>query len=166
MKTKIFTASVLLAAALFVFTGCSCPINSGSSSGSSQGKAAAQSMSGGTASAAKGQAAEQDHGMAEYHKISQQEAKARMTKNPQVIIVDVRTLGEYKDGHIPKAIVIPNESIKDQPPQELPDKKAEILVYCRSGHRSSQAAHKLVEMGYTQVYDFGGINTWPYEVVK
>jgi len=89
-----------------------------------------------------------------------------MTKNPKVIILDVRTPQEYKDGHIDKAINVPNEDINTTPPKELPDKNAEILVYCRSGHRSKQASDKLVKMGYTNIYDFGGINTWTYGTVK
>ncbi len=103
---------------------------------------------------------------AEYHKITQEQAKERMTKNPKAIILDVRTPQEYKDGHIDKAINVPNEDINTTPPKELPDKNAEILVYCRSGHRSKQASDKLVKMGYTNIYDFGGINTWTYGTVK
>jgi len=103
---------------------------------------------------------------AQYHKISPQEAKERMDKNAKVIILDVRTKGEYAEGHIKNAILVPNESIGTEPPKELPDKNAEILVYCRSGNRSRQASEKLVKMGYTNVYDFGGVNTWTYGLVK
>ena len=110
-----------------------------------------------------------DKGMAsgaQYHKITPQEAKERMEKNPKAVILDVRTKGEYAEGHIKNAILVPNESIGSEPPKELPDKNAEILVYCRSGNRSRQASEKLVKMGYTQVYDFGGVNTWTYGLVK
>jgi phage shock protein E len=100
-----------------------------------------------------------------YHKISQEDAKARMDKNAKVVIVDVRSPGEFKDGHIKNAINIPLESINSEP-KELPDKNAEILVYCHSGRRSKLASDKLVELGYKGIYDFGGINTWKYEVVK
>jgi phage shock protein E len=103
---------------------------------------------------------------AQYHKISPQEAKDRMEKNAKVIILDVRTKGEYTEGHIKNAINVPNESITTQQPQELPDKNAEILVYCHSGNRSRQASEKLVKMGYTKIYDFGGVNTWTYGLVK
>ena len=97
--------------------------------------------------------------------ISAQEAKARMDKGG-VIIVDVRTQAEYDSGHIPGAIVIPNETIGSSRPSQLPDLNAEILVYCRSGARSRNASGKLAELGYTAIYDFGGIMSWPYEVVK
>lgn len=83
----------------------------------------------------------------------------------EVIIVDVRTAEEFASGHIQNAINIPVESISAEP-AELSDKDATILVYCRSGNRSEQASRKLVELGYTQIYDFGGIIDWPYEVVQ
>ena len=96
-----------------------------------------------------------------YHKISASKAKTMMEEGG-VIIVDVRTQAEYDEGHIANAILIPNETIGSTQPSLLPDKDAVILVYCRSGNRSKQAADKLVAMGYTKVYDFGGIIDWPY----
>ncbi|KAF0091247.1 MAG: rhodanese-like protein [Fusobacteria bacterium] len=102
----------------------------------------------------------------EYRKITPQEAKVRMDSGDELIIVDVRTEAEFKSGHIANAILIPNESIGKTRPVLLPDLDAEILVYCRSGNRSAQAAKKLIALGYTKVYDFGGITSWPYEVVK
>lgn len=102
----------------------------------------------------------------EYRKITPQEAKARIDSGDEVIIVDVRTEDEFKSGYIPNAILIPNESIGKTRPVLLPDLDAEILIYCRSGNRSAQAANKLIAMGYTKVYDFGGINDWPYNIVK
>ena len=99
-----------------------------------------------------------------YHKITAQVAK-EMMDTQEVIVVDVRTQAEYNEGYIPNAILIPNESI-DGEPKELTDKNATILVYCRSGNRSAQAAKKLVDLGYTNVYDFGGIIDWPYEIVN
>ena len=102
----------------------------------------------------------------EYRKISAQDAKARIDSGDEVIIVDVRTEEEYESGHIPDAVLIPNETITNKKPEQLPDLDAEILVYCRSGNRSAQAAKKLIAMGYTNVYDFGGILDWPYEIVK
>lgn len=102
---------------------------------------------------------------AEYQKISAADAKARIDSGDPVIILDVRTQDEYDAGHIAGAILVPNETILDTTPAELPDLNAEILVYCRSGNRSAQAAKKLIAMGYTNVYDFGGIIDWPYEVV-
>lgn len=97
-----------------------------------------------------------------YHKISAKEAK-EMMDTQDVIIVDVRTQEEYDEGYIENAILIPNESIENAP-SELPDKDAIILVYCRSGKRSKEAANKLVDLGYTNIYDFGGIIDWPYAI--
>ena len=102
---------------------------------------------------------------AEYHKISASDAKARLDSGDELILLDVRTKDEFDAGHIAGAVLLPNETIVDTPPESLPDLNAEILVYCRSGNRSAQAANKLVSMGYTNVYDFGGIIDWPYEVV-
>ena len=99
----------------------------------------------------------------EYHKITAEEAKNRMDSDDTIIILDVRTQEEYEESHIPGAILIPNESIGTEKQEQLPDMDQEILVYCRSGNRSAQAAKKLVEAGYTQIYDFGGIMDWPYE---
>lgn len=97
-------------------------------------------------------------------KINANKAK-EMMDTQEVVVVDVRTEAEYAEGFIPNAILIPNESI-DGAPVELVDKDAIILVYCRSGNRSAQAAKKLVDLGYTNVYDFGGILDWPYEIVN
>ena len=100
-----------------------------------------------------------------YTQISQDEAKQMMEQDGTQIIVDVRTQEEYDSGHIPGAICIPNESIGTEQPKELPDLDQVILIYCRSGNRSKQAAQKLFDMGYTNVYEFGGINDWTGEVV-
>ena len=100
-----------------------------------------------------------------YTQISQDEAKQKMEQDGTQIIVDVRTQEEYDSGHIPGAICIPNESIGTEQPKELPDLDQVILIYCRSGNRSKQAAQKLFDMGYTNVYEFGGINDWTGEVV-
>lgn len=102
----------------------------------------------------------------EYHQISQEEAMEMMKNESDYVIVDVRTMEEYLEGHIPDAICIPVESITNQQPSQLPDLNQTILVYCRSGNRSKQAAQKLLELGYSKIYEFGGINTWPGEIVK
>lgn len=107
-----------------------------------------------------------DHASAtSYTQISQTEAMERMTADDGHVIVDVRRQDEYDSGHIPGAILIPNESIGTERPKELPDLDQVILVYCRSGNRSKQAAQKLFDMGYTHVYEFGGINTWTGKIV-
>ena len=103
---------------------------------------------------------------AEYKKISAADAKARMDSGDEIVVLDVRTKEEFDAGHIAGAILVPNETISNRQPELLPDLGAEILVYCRSGNRSAQAAKKLIAIGYTNVADFGGIIDWPYEVVK
>ena len=95
--------------------------------------------------------------------ITSSQARAKMQANPNAIILDVRTQQEFYDERIPGAILLPEYAIRDTAADVLPDKHALILVYCRSGVRSNSAANALVEMGYTNVYDFGGINSWPYE---
>ena len=103
-----------------------------------------------------------------YQKITPQQAKARMAE-PGVIVLDVRMQQEYDAGHIANAVLLPLPLIEAGDAavaKALPDKDAEILVYCRSGRRSAIAVNALINMGYTNVLDFGGINDWPYEVVK
>ena len=100
-----------------------------------------------------------------WRQISQDEAMEMMRRSDGHVVVDVRRQDEYDAGHIPGAILIPNESIDTTPPDALPDRDQIILIYCRSGNRSKQAAQKLFDMGYTQVYEFGGINTWSGEIV-
>lgn len=99
-----------------------------------------------------------------FMQISQDEAKELMAKEEGYIILDVRTQSEYANGHIPGAICVPNEGISNVMPPELPDLDQLILVYCRSGNRSKQAAKKLAEIGYTNIREFGGINTWDGEI--
>ena len=82
------------------------------------------------------------------------------------IILDVRTKYEFKGGHIPGAVLLPNESIGKETIDILPDKDQIILIYCRSGRRSKEAAAKLVNLGYTNIYEFGGIIDWTYDIVK
>ena len=103
---------------------------------------------------------------ASYRQISMDEAIAMMESEIDYIILDVRTPEEFADRHIPDAINIPNETIGTEEIPELPDKAKLILVYCRSGNRSKQAANKLVGLGYTNIVEFGGINDWPGETVS
>ena len=100
-----------------------------------------------------------------YSTVPQVLAKEMMRADDSLVVVDVRTQEEYAEGHIPGAICVPNESIVDAQPEELPDLEQTILVYCRSGRRSKEAAQKLADMGYTNVYEFGGIIDWTGEVV-
>ena len=101
---------------------------------------------------------------ASYQQISQETAKEMMAKDDGHVIVDVRRQDEYDAGHIPGAILIPNESIGTSRPAELPDPDQIILIYCRSGNRSKQAAQKLADMGYKNIYEFGGIKTWTGDI--
>lgn len=102
----------------------------------------------------------------DYKIITQQEAKRMIDTEKDIIILDVRRQDEYDTEHIPNAVLIPNESIIDTRPAELDDLNQKILIYCRSGNRSKQAAQKLADMGYTNIYEFGGIITWEYDTVK
>ncbi len=149
---------ILIASSLVLLTACGA------------GKTDASQPVDGTKSAAK-----QTDGMTEtkntdaaasdaYHKITAEEAK-KMLDEGGVTLVDVRTEAEYKEKHIENALLIPNETITTEPSEELPDKSATVLLYCRSGRRSKEAADKLVAMGYEKVYDFGGIKDWPYDTV-
>ena len=101
-----------------------------------------------------------------YRQITMQEAVEMMEKEENYIILDVRTHEEFAAGHIPGAIVIPNETIGTEELPQLPDKDQLIMVYCRSGNRSKQASDKLVKLGYTNIVEFGGINSWPGETVS
>ena len=96
--------------------------------------------------------------------ITAEEAKEIMDTQEGYIILDVRTREEYEVGHIPGAILIPNDELEEKAAQMLPDKDQLILVYCRSGRRSKLAAEVLTELGYTNIREFGGIIDWPYEV--
>ena len=102
---------------------------------------------------------------AAYQKISAEEAYEMMASQ-EVVVVDVRTRKEYDGGHIENAVLVPSESIGSEMPEALPDKEATLLIYCRSGRRSKEAAQKLLSLGYQSVYDFGGVIDWPYELVK
>ena len=110
-----------------------------------------------------GQDKENDQG-AVYVNITAEEAKQIMDTEDGYIILDVRTQEEYDQGHIPGAILISHEEIAEKAEDVLTDKDQLILVYCRSGRRSKIAAEALVELGYTNIKEFGGIIDWPYEV--
>lgn len=141
--TKIISLSLILLAALSVFslTACSSP------------------------DPVPGPPVDGEGSIMSYKQISQEEAMQMMEKDDGHIIVDVRRQDEYAAGHIPGAVCIPNESIGTEKPEELPDLNQVILVYCRSGRRSKQASEKLLHIGYSNVYEFGGINTWTGEIV-
>lgn len=98
--------------------------------------------------------------------VSMNDIEKIMNENENYIILDVRTIEEYNDGHIPGAICIPNETIDENVVSKLPDKELLILIYCRSGNRSKQATKKLKDLGYLNLIEFGGIIDWPGEIEK
>ena len=101
-----------------------------------------------------------------YEQITPAEAKEIMDTEQNYIILDVRTEEEFAEGHIAGAILIPDYEITEKAESVLTDKDQQILVYCRSGRRSKNAASQLVKLGYSNVKEFGGIIDWPYEITK
>jgi len=97
--------------------------------------------------------------------ISPEKAKEIMDSEKNVIVLDVRREEEYANGHIEGAMLIPHVAIEEEAKSMLPNKEQKILVYCRSGYRSKLVENKLGNMGYTNVYEFGGILEWEYELV-
>ncbi len=112
-----------------------------------------------------GCSSQKDTSVPEYSKITAKEAKEMMDQDSAITVLDVRTEEEYNTGHIEGAILIPDTEILEKAEEILTDKSATILVYCRSGRRSALAAANLVELGYSKVYDFGGIIDWEYDTV-
>ena len=100
-----------------------------------------------------------------YRQINMDEAVEMMAEESGYIILDVRRPDEFAAGHIPNAINVPNETIGADEIPELPDKDQLIMVYCRSGRRSKEAAEKLLKLGYTNIVEFGGILDWKGEIV-
>ena len=100
-----------------------------------------------------------------YRQVTTAEAVNIMQTEEKYVILDVRTAQEFASGHIPGAVLLPNETIGTEDIPLLPDKDQLILVYCRSGNRSKQAAEKLAQLGYTNIVEFGGINSWTGEIV-
>jgi rhodanese-related sulfurtransferase len=94
--------------------------------------------------------------------ITPQEAKERMEQDPSIILVDVRGAEEYQEKHIPHSILIPLDTLEQSASERLPDRSAPIFVYCLSGRRSAAACDLLVKMGYTNIYNLGGLQNWPY----
>ena len=143
MKIKKIISILLLT---FLFTSCTGEQNSSST---------AQNTNSNTDSTVKA-----------YRQITMNEAASMMKSEKDYIILDVRRPDEFSAGHIPNAINVPNEIIGTSEISELPDKDQLILVYCRSGRRSKEASQKLVDLGYTNVVEFGGILDWSGETVK
>lgn len=98
-----------------------------------------------------------------YEKISPEDAKQVIDDKVPHTLLDVRSLSEYDEKHIPGALLIPSPELADRAASELPDPDMLILVYCQSGGRSKAACETLISLGYSYVKDMGGIDTWPYE---
>jgi len=101
-----------------------------------------------------------------YKRISAVEVRDLLNTDASATIVDVRTEWEYREQHIAGSLLVPLTAITQKAPVLLPNKQAAIIVHCQSGFRSRHAARQLLAMGYTQVYDLGGITSWPYGTVS
>ena len=101
-----------------------------------------------------------------YMNISHEKAKEMMENIGEFVLLDARSEEEFSEGHIPGAIVIPHDEISERAESEIPEKDVPVFVYCRSGRRSKIAAEELVSLGYSEIYEFGGIIDWPYEIEK
>ena len=178
---KISSVLITLLLILSLFAGCGTATPSGDTNGSS-GDINLNSNSRSGTNSNLSQNPESNLPKGTYVQIKMDDAIRMMESEDDYVILDVRTEAEFSEGHIPGAICIPNEDIQainiqvDESDKSLiedslsvrglSDKNQIILVYCRSGNRSKQAAQKLADMGYTQVYEFGGIRDWPGEIVK
>ena len=167
---RIIKILTLTAALAILLCGCSQPAenasaantgNAAQAASNSAGNAAPSTNTANTSPANSGAQTKQS-----YTQIDQETAAKMMSAGDGHVVVDVRRQDEYDAGHIPGAILIPNESIGTERPKELADLGQTILIYCRSGNRSKQAAEKLAAMGYTNIYEFGGIIDWKGEIVK
>ena len=104
---------------------------------------------------------------ASYQQITAEEAKSMMEEQPDAVILDVREQDEYDAGHIPGAVLLPVGTINQETAASaILEKDTVVLVFCRSGNRSKTASQALADLGYTQIYEFGGIKDWPYEVER
>ena len=109
----------------------------------------------------------EEENTASYQQITAEEAKSMMDEQPHAVVLDVREQDEYDAGHIPSAVLLPIGTINEETAASvIPGKDTVVLVYCRSGNRSKTASQALVDLGYTQIYEFGGIKDWPYEVER
>jgi rhodanese-related sulfurtransferase len=101
-----------------------------------------------------------------YTNLKQEEAKKNLAADKSIVLLDVRTPEEYAVGHIPGSILIPLDTLENEAEKKLTDKDATIYIYCRSGNRSASASEILADLGYKNIYNIGGIATWPYETEK
>ena len=99
-------------------------------------------------------------------RLTPSEAQAVMASDASFVLLDVREASEFEEGHIPGAVLIPLNTLGERAPLEILDKDTQIIVYCRSGRRSAEAAQLLTELGFQHVFDLGGILDWPYEIIR
>jgi rhodanese-related sulfurtransferase len=99
-------------------------------------------------------------------KITPAEAKERLAKDKSIVLLDVRSPQEYKQGHIPKSISLPLDKLQNKVEKVVPNKDTEVFVYCLSGSRASSACSIMKQLGYTNVSNLGGITSWPYGIIK
>jgi len=99
----------------------------------------------------------------DYGRLTAKQAHEKLQEDEEILLVDVRTPEEYQQQRIPDAILLPLADIKEKAEETLPDKDAVVFLYCRSGNRSDNAAALLTKMGYSEIYDIGGIIDWPFE---
>ena len=166
---SLLAAFAISSTLLISCTGSGASIDSSSSSAAATSSDAANASSAATSAAtstsassdAANSAASTNAPAGGYQRVSGAEAAKIMESETGYIVVDARTHDEFAQGHVPGAICIPVQEIGTTPPAELPDKDQMILIYCRSGNRSVQAADKLVAMGYTNIVEFGGLAGWP-----
>lgn len=151
MNMKVIAIPLLIAVLVVALAACAPLLRSGGAPSSPTVSAGQSAVSGGTAPA-------------EARLITPQDAKARLEQESGIIVVDVRTQEEYDQGHLRASVLVPLDDLAALAPEKLPEKDAVLFLYCRSGRRSALAAQQLVSMGYTQVYDLGGILGWPYEI--
>ncbi len=149
-RTFLIAASLAGAISLAGLTGC---FGAAAGSSGNAGKGNVGRENGGSGNSSNS-----------YQQDNADTAKELMDTEDDYVILDARTQAEYDEGHIPGAILIPHDTVATAAEDALPDKDQLILVYCRSGNRSKQASQALVDLGYTNVVEFGGINSWPYEV--
>ncbi len=105
-----------------------------------------------------------DNAASAYQSITPSEAKERLEKEEDAILLDVRTPAEYEEAYIPGSLLIPLQVLRDEAEKKIPDKETPVFVICRTGSRSRDAVRILTDLGYTNVYDLGGILSWPYEI--
>ncbi len=151
-RTFLIAASLASIVSLAGLTGCFGAAAGSNGNGNGNGNGSNATTSSGSS--------------ASYQQVDAETAKELMDTEDDYVILDARTQAEYDEGHIPGAILIPHDTVTTAAEDALPDKNQLILVYCRSGNRSKQASQTLVDLGYTNVVEFGGINSWPYEVEK